>query len=487
MSMSNRSFDHLIPVPEKSVYTDGEFFISKMESVSFPKAAKDAFTILKRSCKVLKISLEETQNDSANVIFQTDEKIKQDAWKIEITPEKIFLIASGKNGFFYAVGAFVQILVSALIKGRINSAVINCGYVEDSPRFEWRGFMLDSARHFQSAETIKKLLLIFSAFRINSFHWHLSDKQAWRWNAKLIPGITEKGEYEDGCYTQKELHEIAELAERLGIRLIPEVDVPGHSRKLLSHRPDLACDSSNPGCEICLGNPKTLPFLKELFTELIETFPHSKIIHLGGDEAATDAWEKCPQCQSAMKKLALSSPRQLENHFMNELTQFILLQGRTPMMWGTCSGQKYDPRTIMQAWLDIREPIRLAQDGNKVVYSVHNSFYFDYPADLSEPHETWMFELSERGIYMADPYIIWADRVKDSILGTEACLWTERVPEWRVMQKILPRIFAYSECSWSVPERKEYNDFVRRRKHLESAGYLEILRNAFSECFIADF
>ena len=147
------------------------------------------------------------------------------------------------------------------------------------------------------------------------------------------------------------------------------------------------------------------------------------------------------------------------------------------MIWGTCSGQLYPPETIIQIWLDIREPLKVIPHGNKTVYSVHNSLYFDYPANLDEPWETWMFELSEKGVYMTDPYIIWPERVKDGTLGTEACLWTETVPQHRVMSKLFPRIFAYSECSWSMPENKSWHDFVRRKELLDAAGFTDFIKN----------
>ena len=168
--------------------------------------------------------------------------------------------------------------------------------------------------------------------------------------------------------------------------------------------------------------------------------------------------------------------RELENDFMTGITRYIVSKNRTPMMWGTCSGQIYPADTIMQAWLDIREPLRIAPNKNKVVYSVHTSLYFDYPANQSEPLESWMFELTEKGVYMTDPYILWEKELSDIILGPEACLWTETIPQWRFIPKLLPRLSAYSECAWSRNGKKDYYDFVRRKEYLEAAGYYEYLR-----------
>ena len=244
----------------------------------------------------------------------------------------------------------------------------------------------------------------------------------------------------------------------------------------LEYFPQYACENADGVVgEFCLGNEEGKTFIKSVLDEVMELFPDSRYIHIGGDEAETRSWDKCPRCRRAMQEANCSTMRQLENKFMIEMSRHVVAAGRIPVQWGTCSDQRYPVDTVIQTWLDIREPLRVAANGNKVIYSVHTSLYFDYPAKLSEPFETWMFELSERGVYMTDPYIIWPDAVKDAILGTEACLWTEQVPQWRVIRKILPRLAAYSECAWSLPENKDYHNFAQRREYLESAGWVDYL------------
>ncbi len=174
-----------------------------------------------------------------------------------------------------------------------------------------------------------------------------------------------------------------------------------------------------------------------------------------------------------MKKGGFKTLRELENHFMRELTHFAVEKGRIPIVWGT--GTPFPPETVIQAWLDIREPAKHIGNGCKCIMSVHTSYYFDYPADLNEPHESWMFALPEEGVYMADPYVIWEQQWKDKLLGPEACLWTEYVPEWRIIRKILPRLGAYAETAWSRPENKAWHDFRRRHELLTAAGYEDYL------------
>ena len=463
----------LIPAPAKVAATAGIFPLRRADTLAASPEAAKAAGKLRAAFARLRTGLADAAD--AAVTLQTSPALPDEAWKLEITPDRIVLSASEARGFSYGVGALIQMLMIAA-REDFASAHLDCGTVEDAPRFAWRGFMLDSARRFQSTDTVKQVIRMLAEFRINSFHWHLTDNDSWRFASKHLPDFAGRGKRDDGLYSRKDLCEVAELARSLGVRVVPEIDVPGHSESLLAALPELACDARDPGREFCLGNPDGRRLIRRLFDELMEIFPDSPYIHLGGDEAETARWEACPKCRRAREEGNFASFRELENDFMADLVRYVAAKGRTPMLWGTCSGQKYPPEAVMQAWLDIREPLRIAQDGNKVVYSIHTSLYFDYPAHQGEPLENWMFELSERGVYMTDPCVIWEEQLKDTILGPEACLWTETVPEWRVIPKILPRLPAYAECAWSRPERKDYYDFVRRRDQLEAAGYFELLR-----------
>lgn len=473
--MRKKTYDVLIPAPAKVTPLDGALLLQEINGVFFD----EAFSFLKNEFAALgnylELKLQTAWENDAVIHCKKVCMEKDGAWSIRIENGKILLAAGDNTGIRYAFSALTQMLFAAGIEAQRTDALA-CVLIEDEPRFGWRSFLVDSARHFQKISVIKQVLNVCAALRLNSFHWHLVDDQGWRLPLKSAAKLTGSGTYSDGQYTRAELEEVAAHAKNLGITIVPEVDIPGHSRMLIENYPQLACDPANPGGELCIGNPGTQEFMKDVFRELMEIFPDSPVIHIGGDEAETANWEKCDKCRAAMEKRGLHTMRELENAFMVDMSRFIVENGRTPMIWGTCSGQVYPADTIIQVWLDIREPLRVAPNGNKTVYSVHTSLYFDYPANLSEPWETWMFELKESGVYMTDPYIIWPEQVKDSILGTEACLWTETVPQWRVMQKVLPRIFAYSECAWSAVDRKEYHDFVSRKELLEAAGYMQYLQ-----------
>ena len=406
--------------------------------------------------------------------FELDAALGRESWRVQVDKDGITVHGGDAAGVFYALQALTQVVAAASSAGP-STAEIEYGTVQDSPRFTWRGFMLDPARHFQSVKTVKRVIRMMAANRLNVLHWHLTDNQGWRYGTGIVSEKASRNTLTGGSYSRSDLEEIAAFAKKYFVEIVPEVDVPGHSRGLIQAYPELACDPSDPGSELCLGRTETMPFLKRIFGELMEIFSDSRYIHFGGDEAELDHWEKCPRCQAAMKAGGFADLREMENHFMRELTHFAVEKGRIPIVWGT--GMLFPEDTVIQTWLDIREPVKHIRNGNKCIMSVHTSYYFDYPADLSEPNESWMFTLTPESIYLADPCVIWESEWKSSMLGPEACLWTEYVPEWRIIQKILPRLGAYAETAWSRPENKNWHDFLRRQEKLRAAGYEDYLRS----------
>ncbi len=406
--------------------------------------------------------------------IRRDRSLASECWEMQVDARGIELRGGDDRGLFYAVQALTQVVAAASSSGP-STAEVETGVVKDSPRFPWRGFLLDPSRHFQSVATVKRVIRLMAAYRLNVLHWHLTDNQGWRYGTGIVSEEASRNTLTGGSYSREDLLEIVAFAKQNCIDIVPEIDVPGHSGGLLQAYPELACDPADPGSELCLGRPETLTFLKNIYREVMEIFADSRYIHFGGDEADTSHWEKCPRCQAAMRDGGFKTLRELENHFMRELTHFAVENGRTPIVWGT--GTPFPEETVIQAWLDIHEPAGHIRHGNRCIMSVHTSYYFDYPADQGEPHASWMFALPQQSIYMADPCVIWADEWKSALLGPEACLWTEYVPEWRIVQKILPRLGAYSETAWSLPEKKNWYDFLHRQEKLRAAGYEDYLRS----------
>jgi len=251
---------------------------------------------------------------------------------------------------------------------------------------------------------------------------------------------------------------------------VPEIEMPGHSGGVFKLHPELACFPERPGGEYCLGNPEARKFLKALITEFAGLFPESRIIHLGGDEADTGNWEKCPCCQRAIKEKKLSNERALERDFAVDMSRHVLSLGRTPMVWFTDNALPED--VMVQVWRSLLETLEASKRRAKMVFSVHNTCYFDYPAHAGEPKFDWMPALPEEVIYSADPCGAWKTEIQDYLLGMEACLWTEYVPFWRTFPKIMPRLTAFAEAAWSPRERMEFNDLQRRKQLLSAGGYI---------------
>ncbi len=474
------TFDVIIPVPVS---------VTKQAVVLPLSTVKNCFIaceypVIKREFDLLKkfFQLDWTLTDTpaASIVIRENKALGDEAWSITVNSEQLLIEGGDKRGVIYAFSAFAQMVAAALLRGDMAAASLNCGVVNDKPRFPWRSFMLDCARHFQSKETVKKVIRILAHMNINKLHIHLTDDQGWRFASRTVPKMTADGTWSNGQYTADDLREIVAFAQEYGMEVVPEIDIPGHSAALLAKYPEFACDPANTGREFCLGNPVGREFLKKILAEVMELFKDSRYIHLGGDEAELDNWQNCPKCRKAMQEGGFKSLRELESGFMLDMTNFIKEHGRTPILWGNaCSEQIYPEDTVIQAWFNIQEVGRLQKDGNKIIFSVQHSLYFDFPENHSEPAENFMFNLPDASIYRADPYVAWEAELKatNQLLGTEACLWGEYVPEWRVLQKIIPRIFAYSECAWSMPERKNYYAFLERKDVLETAGYHYYLRN----------
>lgn len=472
--MKRTALNCLIPFPVSvSLAGNGKFMLKGLNSVYAEPGLERYRTEISKMLSAFGIHVVAGDRKS-KLRIGLQSALDREGWQIKVDENGIDIRGGAEPGIFYALQAFTQITSAASTAGP-TTAGIEYGTVKDSPRFGWRGFMLDPARHFQSVKTVKQIIRMMAAFRLNVLHWHLTDNQGWRFNTGIVSRKASLDKLTGGRYTRKDLEEIAAYAKKYFIEIVPEVDVPGHSRGLIHAYPELACDPAHPGNEICLGNPNTLPFLKKIFAELMEVFAESRYIHFGGDEAELTHWEKCPLCQKAMKKGKFKSLRELENHFMYQLTRFALENGRIPVVWGTESTFPKD--TVVQTTMDIREPEKHIRNGCKFIMSIHQSFYFDYPADMSEPDEPWMFMVPRESLYLADPYVIWEKQRKDFLLGPEACLWTEYVPEWRIIQKILPRLGAYAETTWSRPENKNWHDFLSREEYLRTSGYEDYLRS----------
>lgn len=425
---------------------------------------------------------------------------KSGSYKLQTTPESIRVEADDYSGIISAIATLRQLLPAEIEKqGVEHTYSIPAVQIEDSPRFEWRGFMLDASRHFWNKEEVKHILDLMSLYKLNKFHWHLTDDQGWRIEIKEYPLLTEKGAWrkfnahdrtcmaratkedntdflipEDklrivegdtlygGYYTQEDIKEVVAYASQRGIDVIPEVDMPGHFLAAIGQYPDLACDGligwgeifSSP---ICPGKDTTLEFCRNVFKEVFALFPY-EYIHMGGDEVEKTNWKKCARCQKRIRSEKLASVEALQAWFVRDMEKFFLANGKKLIGWDevVSDGLTSDAAiTWWRSWSKDALP-KATEQGQKVIACPNEYFYFDYAQDQN----------SVKKILAYDPYA--DDRLsaeqKKSIWGVQANLWAEWIPSMkRVEYLIVPRMLALSEIAWVQPAAKpNLDDFYRQ-------------------------
>lgn len=406
------------------------------------------------------------------IVLQTADRLKPEAYTLNIGHESVTITGGDEAGLFYGVQSLCQIIARSAQYGG-HELYLPAGTVEDEPRFSYRGLMLDSSRHYQDKTVILKLLDEMSRYKLNRFHWHPADRQAWRLLLDCAPELADspplERSYSHGVYTRKDVEEIRFYAAERFIQIIPEIEMPGHSAMVFRHHPELACPVVDDPFkadvwEFCIGNPETKLFLTRILEEICSWFPESPVIHIGGDEAGTTRWSVCPVCCKAMEQRRVTDARALERTFMKEMESVVHKLGRRAMTWGT-NAQNYDfsKQMIVQDWLG-RDTITAIRSGRDVIGSFHKNLYFDYGNNEAAAH--W-----QKQIYDYDPVPGEATSEEaQHVLGGEGCIWTEQLPQHRVLPRALPRLRALAERLWTDPEGLDFDDFLRREHHLIESG-----------------
>ena len=442
---------------------------------------------------VISSSVEVTTDKSqVDMYFQLKDTVgKPSSYKLESTPEYIRVEATDYSGIISAITTIRQLLPATIeVQGEKQNYSIPVVQIEDAPRFEWRGFMLDASRHFWNKKEVKHILDLMSLYKLNKFHWHLSDDQGWRIEIEKYPLLTEKGAWrkfntqdrtcmarakeedntdflipEDkirivegdtlygGYYTHDDIKEIVAYATQRGIDVIPEIDMPGHFLAAISQYPELACDGligwgeifSSP---ICPGKDATLEFCRNVFKEVFELFPY-EYVHMGGDEVEKANWKKCPLCQKRIRTEKLGSVEELQAWFVRDMEKFFLANGKRLIGWDevVADGLSSDAAiTWWRSWAKDALPTATAQK-QKVIACPNEYFYFDYAQDQNSVKKILAYDPC------ADERL--SPEQKKYIWGVQANLWAEWIPTMkRIEYLIVPRMIALSEIAWAEPTAK---------------------------------
>ena len=417
----------------------------------------------------------------------------KEGYVLTTTPEGISINGQTENGVFYGIQTLRK-SIPAEAKGA--TILIPAGEIKDEPRFSYRGMHLDVGRHFFPIEFIKKYIDLLALHNMNTFHWHLTEDQGWRIEIKKYPKLTEIGsqrsrtvigrntqEYDNtpygGFYTQEEAKEIVKYAQERYITVIPEVDLPGHMLAALAAYPEMGCTGGPyEVCPrwgvfedvLCIGNDKTMQFLEDVMSEIIEIFP-SEYVHIGGDEAPRDRWKECPKCQARIKAEGLKADKnhtaedRLQSYCMTRIEKFLNSKGRRIIGWDEILEGDVAPNAPVMSWRGASGGIKAAQMGHDVIMTPNTYCYFDYyqTADTKdEPLGIGGYVPIEK-VYSLDPTFDLNEEQKKHIIGAQANLWTEYIATTEhVEYMVLPRMAALAEVQWTQPEKKDFKDFTTR-------------------------
>lgn len=425
---------------------------------------------------------------SGGIVFAIDASVAggNEAYVLDVTPSRVLVSARDARGLQHGAVTLWQLMVDATGKRTQLPAL----HIEDAPRFAWRGVMLDSARHFQSVDEIKRQIDAMVLHKLNVFHWHLTDDQGWRIEIKRYPRLTEIG----GCripsgdggidprsgqprpycgwYSQDQIREIVRYAAERQITVVPEIDIPGHATAAIAAYPELGVSgkpiavSNEWGVNTNLFNVEesTLVFLENVLTEVVQLFP-GRYVHLGGDEAVKDQWLASPQVQAKKAQLGLQTEMQLQSWMLKRLEKTLAAHDRRLLGWDEIlEGELPDSATVM-SWRGTEGGLQAASQGHDVVMSPAASLYLDYLQSASAnepPGRPALIEL--RSVYAFDP--VPAALAKDKhhhILGLQANAWTEHMRTYaRVEHAMFPRVAAVAEIGWSSPAVRSYAGFLDR-------------------------
>lgn len=393
----------------------------------------------------------------------SDEFKNKQAYSLEVEKDLITIKAGCECGLFYGIQSLKQLIFQC--EGKLP-------YLEiyDEPKYEVRSFMLDCGRYFFTVEAVKQFLDMMALHKFNEFHWHLSEDQGFRCQLECAPLLTEIGSYRShtnfnnkphsGFYTRAEMKEIVAYAHDRYIRVVPEIDIPGHTVSMLASYNELGCFSrdidvaSSWGIKydvLCVGKKSTYDFIEKVLTEITEIFP-DKIIHLGGDEVPTNRWELCPDCNALMKEQGFSDYHDLHTYFLQRIASFLEEKGVEVRMWNDrVKPYMIDESVTWHLWNgDMKkEDVELEiKKGRKFILSCSEWNYLDFPYGLTSLEKCYGFDFDVSG---------------SGVLGIEACLWTEFVPDMKKADYLTyPRLGAISETAWCEKEKKNYKTFLKK-------------------------
>lgn len=501
----------LIPVPQEMTIGSDCFLLTRNTGITLDRSNEELKNISnylnEKIVTATGFILPVEKHGKIEFKLVNDTVLGDEGYRLKVRHGGIQLMANQSSGIFYGVQTLLQLLPPeikgkmALIGNKDKKWMIPCVDITDTPQFPWRGMMLDVSRHWFTKDEVKKFIDELAEYKMNVFHWHLTDDQGWRIEIKSLPRLTEVGAWRaprvgqwwqrerqqpgeeatyGGFYTQEDIKEVLAYAAERYVRVIPEIDVPGHSLATLVAYPELACmkapDAVNVGNKfygedentLCVGKEETFAFMEKVLTEVAALFP-DEYIHIGGDECYKGFWHKCPRCQARMKAENLKNEDELQSYFIHRMEAILKEKGKKLIGWDEILEGGLAPDATVMSWRGMAGGIKSAKAGHPVVMTPSEHCYLDlWQGEPSvEPDTYSMCRLKDSYSFNPVPDSVPAEMV----LGGQGNLWAESVPTFHHAEYMAwPRGWAIAEVLWTGPEKADWKKFYPRvEKHFQRA------------------
>ena len=512
---SAQSLLPLVPYPNRVMEQKGTFILPQTVRV-FVEEDPDgqlAFTSLllediKKNWNVQAQLAQKQETALVRITTKGKDPQGKPGYEMNVSQEGVLIKASNLEGAFYATRTLLQLLQ----RNKNGNWECPAVFIEDFPRFTYRGMHLDVGRHFFPVSVIKQYIDWLAYHKLNKFHWHLTEDQGWRIEIKQFPLLTSVGGWRNGTligrypgkgndntphggfYTQAEIREVVSYAQQRFIEVIPEIEMPGHSSAAIAAYPWLSCFPDKPTVipasmiskasaqrqkegaiklvqetwgvfddVFCAGNDSTFYFLEKVIDEVSALFP-SSYFHIGGDECPKNHWKYCKRCQQRIESLQLKDEHELQSYFVKRIENYLNKKGKTLIGWDEILEGGLAPNAVVMSWRGESGGIEAAKEKHEVIMTPGSPVYFDHSQSENEDSVTIGGYNSLEKVYRYDPVPpALAGGYENYVLGTQANVWTEYMAHpSKIQYMIFPRIAALSEVGWTVPAQKSWNAFEKR-------------------------
>ncbi len=505
---SKKTEINIIPHPVSVKMLDGKFIIDAdvVMAIATPDSELNliADKLIEKINAASSFEVKISQGVSANqkpIGLSLDASLKhlgEEGYRLTVLPGKIEITAPRPAGVFYGMQSLVQLLPIEFDNPSVrrNHWQIPCVEITDYPRFQWRGQLLDVSRHFHPVDQIKRNLDHLARLKMNRFHWHLTDDQGWRIEIKSLPKLTEIGAWRvdhndkdwwqrefaqpgekatyGGYYTQEQIRDVIKYAQERNITIVPEIDMPGHSRAFMAAYPEVSCDGGpyfvatggdERNKDLCPGKEITFELVEKVIDEVTALFP-GQYYHIGGDECRKHAWKLCPDCKRRMETEGLRDFNELQSYFIHRVEKMINARGKIMIGWDEILEGGLAPNATVMSWRGEAGGIESVQKGHDAIMTPFSYCYLDLKQGdpALEPKHLGYSQLLLPTVYSYNPVpASFTAEQAEHILGVQGNLWSEYIQNEKDANYMLfPRLLAIAEVGWTPQPQRDWRDFICR-------------------------